>query len=68
MRVDRVCEDRIAKSLASIADSTERIAVALEKLSPPGGQDREAIEEIVDKRVKEMFSDFPISSSHTHAW
>ena len=55
-------------ALKSIAKSAERAAAALEKLSPPGGRDREAIEAIVDERVKKMFSDFPSSSSHTRAW
>lgn len=46
----------------------EDILTASEKLPPPGGRDREAIEAIVDERVKKMFSDFPSSSSHTRAW
>lgn len=58
----------VLELLRRIDENTERIATALEKMSPPGGQDREAIEKIVDERVKKMFSDFPNSSSHTRAW
>lgn len=39
--MDRMYEVSIARSLASIAKSAERAADALEKLSSPGGQDRE---------------------------
>lgn len=45
--MDRIYEANIARSLASIAESAERIAVALEKLSLPGGQDREAADKVI---------------------
>lgn len=61
-------ETLLLELLRSLDEKADRIAVALEKLSPPGGRDREAIEAIVDERVKKMFSDFPSSSSHTRAW
>lgn len=56
----------LLNALNSIAKSAERAAAALEKLLPPGGQDREATEKLVDERIKKIFSD--LSSSHTHEW
>lgn len=61
-------ETMLLELLRRLDEKADRIAVSLEKLSPPGVQDREAIEKIVDERVKKMFSDFPSSSSHTHEW
>ena len=58
----------LLEALKRIAKSAERAADALEKLSPPGGQNQEAIEEIVDARVKKMFSESLLSSSHTREW
>ena len=58
----------VLELLRRIDENTKRIATALEKTPHPSGQDREAIEKIVDERVKKMFSDFPNSSSHTRAW
>ena len=50
-------ETLLLELLRRLDEKADRIAVALEKMSPPGGQDREAIERIVDDRVKRMLSD-----------
>lgn len=60
--------ETLLEPLRRLDEKLDRIAVALEKMSPPGGQDREAIERIVDDRVKRMLSDSLQSSSHTRAW
>lgn len=46
------------KSLERIADSAERIAVSLEKMAPPGGQDREAIKIVGRKESTESRKSF----------
>ncbi len=63
-----VYDYELLEALKQIGKSAERIALALEKMSPPSGQGQEAIERIVDDRVKRMFSDSLQSSSHTRAW
>ena len=50
-------ETLLLELLRRLDEKADRIAVALEKMSPPGGQDREAIERIVDDRVKRMLLD-----------
>ncbi len=61
-------ETLLLELLRRLDEKADRIAVALEKMSRPCGQDREAIERIVDDRVKRMLSDSLQSSSHTRAW
>lgn len=63
-----VYDYELLEALKQIGKSAERIAVALENMSPPGERDREAIERIVDDRVKGMLSESLQSSSHTRAW
>lgn len=66
-KVQRLSE--LLREAKSLIDDLASMELNLDiKMSPPGGQDREAIERIVDDRVKRMLSDSLQSSSHTRAW
>lgn len=66
-KVQRLSE--LLREAKSLIDDLASMELNLDiKMSLPGGQDREAIERIVDDRVKRMLSDSLQSSSHTRAW